>query len=65
MRVHVRLGGLVGSLLQLAVVAGLLDAVQNLLDEGLVLGLGPGGRLVLARHGEIGVRVLCCRRDSV
>lgn len=63
--VHVRLGGLVGSLLELAVVAGLLDAVQDLLDEGLVLSLGPGGRLVLARHGESGLGGMCCRRESV
>lgn len=62
---HVRLGGLVGSLLELAVVASLLDAVQDLLDEGLVLGLGPGGRLVLARHGEIGLGGMCCRGESV
>lgn len=34
------LGGLVGALLQLAVVGGLLDEVENLLGESLV-GLGP------------------------
>lgn len=36
------LGGLVGSLLQLAVVRGLLDEIENLLGEGLV-GDGPCG----------------------
>lgn len=33
-------GGLVGALLQLAVVGGLLDEVEDFLAEGLV-GLGP------------------------
>jgi hypothetical protein len=36
-----RLGCLVGALLQLAVVAGLLDEVEELLGEGFV-GDGPG-----------------------
>jgi hypothetical protein len=36
-----RLGSLVGALLQLAVVAGLLDEVEELLGEGFV-GDGPG-----------------------
>jgi hypothetical protein len=49
-RRNIRLGGLIGTLLQLAVVAGLLDAVQELLDEGGVLGLGPGNRIVLVGH---------------
>jgi hypothetical protein len=35
------LGGLVGTLLQLTVVAGLLDDVEDLLGEGRV-GNGPG-----------------------
>lgn len=38
------LGGLVGTLLQLAVVAGLLHKVEDLLGEGLV-GDRPCGRL--------------------
>lgn len=48
------LGGLVGALLELPVVAGLLDAVEKLLDESRVLGLGPGGRVVLTRHCRCG-----------
>lgn len=43
------------ALLELAVVAGLLDAVEQLLDQRGVLGLGPGGRLVLSgRHCGVG-----------
>jgi hypothetical protein len=42
---HVRLGGLVGSLLQLAVVGCLLDEIEDLLAESLV-GLGPRGAVV-------------------
>jgi hypothetical protein len=42
---HVRLGGLVGSLLQLAVVGRLLDEIEDLLAESLV-GLGPRGAVV-------------------
>jgi len=42
-----------GTLLELPVVAGLLDAVQELLNEGSVLGLGPGSRLVLSGHCEV------------
>ena len=42
------LGGLVGTLLQLAVVGGLLDQVEDVLGQGGV-GDGPGGGVVL-RH---------------
>lgn len=48
------------ALLQLAVVASLLNAVKQLLDQRRVLGLGPGGRLVV-RH----VERVCGVRDSV
>lgn len=41
------------ALLELPVVARLLHAVQKLLDEGGVLGLGPGSRLV-GRHVGVG-----------
>jgi hypothetical protein len=58
--VHIRLGGLVGTLLELSVVAGLLDAVEELLDESTVLGLGPGSRFVLTRHFD---RSVCCLDD--
>jgi hypothetical protein len=40
------LGGLVGALLQLAVVGGLLDEVEDLLGESLV-GLGPCSAVVM------------------
>jgi len=49
-RTDVRLGRLVSSLLELPIVASLLDAVQNLLDERSILSLGPGGRFILAGH---------------
>lgn len=53
------LGGLVGALLQLTVVGGLLDQIEDVLGEGGV-GDGPGGGVVL-RHVdllEVGGRVL-------
>lgn len=62
-----------GALLELAVVAGLLDAVKQLLDESRILGLGPGSRLVLG-HFEVGsinrmddvvFRDGSCRRSSL
>lgn len=43
------LGGLVGTLLELTVVAGRLDEVQDLLGHGSI-GDGPSGGLVLVRH---------------
>ena len=54
-RIDVRLGRLVSSLLELPIVASLLDAVQNLLDERSILSLGPGGRFVLAGHFQSSV----------
>jgi hypothetical protein len=46
-----RLGRLVGTLLQLAVVAALLDEVEELLRKSRV-GLGPGSGFVLVSHCE-------------
>lgn len=43
------LGGLVGTLLELAVVRSLLDEVEELLGQSSV-GQGPGSGLVLVRH---------------
>lgn len=45
------LGGLVGTLLQLTVVGGLLDQIEDVLGEGGV-GDGPGGGVVL-RHVDL------------
>lgn len=45
------LGGLVGALLQLTVVGGLLDQIEDVLGEGGV-GDGPGGGVVL-RHVDL------------
>lgn len=50
------LGGLVGTLLELAVVGSRLDQVQDLLRHGGV-GDGPRGGLVLVRHID-GVEVV-------
>ena len=50
-----RLGGLVGTLLQLAVVRGLLHQIENLLRQGAV-GDRPGGAGV--GHGVFGVGVV-------
>ena len=44
------LGGLVGTLLQLAVVGGLLDDVEDLLGEGGVGDWPRGSRVLLVRH---------------
>lgn len=46
-----------GALLQLAVVARLLHAVEQLLDQRGVLGLGPSSRVVLSRHRVVGVAI--------
>ena len=46
------------ALLELTVVAGLLDAVKQLLDQRGVVGLGPGSGLVLSgRHCGVGSRL--------
>lgn len=52
-----RLGRLVGALLQLTVVAGLLDDVEDLLGEGRV-GNGPGWEEISdsARDEKVGYR---------
>lgn len=47
-----RLGGLVGSLLKLAIVSRLLDKIEDLLREGLI-SLGPCGGVVFG-HGGFG-----------
>lgn len=47
--------GTYSALLQLAVVASLLNAIKQFLDKRRVLGLGPSGRLVV-RHVERDVR---------
>jgi hypothetical protein len=62
------------ALLQLPVVAGLLDAVKELLDQRGVLGLGPSGGFVLSRHFAVGrsvekddvvFRLWTCRQGSL
>lgn len=49
------LGGLVGTLLQLAVVAGLLDEVEDLLGEGLVGDRPRGG---LGGHDVVVLKIV-------
>jgi hypothetical protein len=48
-----RLGRLVSTLLQLAVMAALLDKVEELLGKSRV-GLGPGSGFVLVSHCVVG-----------
>ena len=62
---QLRRGPTYGTLLQLAVVAGLLHAVKQLLDQRGVLGLGPSGGLVLSgRHCGVGWLMVRMTRGS-
>ena len=59
-----RLGGLVGTLLQLAVVRSLLDQIEDLLRQSAVgdgPGGGVGGHFLLGFWRRSGVDVVCFR----